>query len=134
MRYIPKPSYSSALTLLEDARKKMQEAGISELYEHFYEKEQLNSILREEQKQICCYCQRRIDHFQGENECHAQTFNLIIIIYSHVAICPKDSRSIVSIAENIKAVMLSIEIFLLYATVLIILNTMQMVKSCHNAQ
>ena len=32
MRYIPKPSYSSALTLLEDARKKMQEAGISELY------------------------------------------------------------------------------------------------------
>ena len=57
------------MTLLEDARKKMQEAGISELYEHFYEKEQLNSILREEQKQICCYCQRRIDHFQGENEC-----------------------------------------------------------------
>lgn len=69
MRYISKPNYSSALTLLEDARKKMQDAGISELYEHFYEKEQLNSILREEQKQICCYCQRRIDHYQGENEC-----------------------------------------------------------------
>ena len=68
MRYIPKPDNSSALTLLEDARKKMQEAGISELYEHFHEKEQLNSILREEQKQICCYCQRRIDHFQGDNE------------------------------------------------------------------
>ena len=68
MRYIPKPNYSSALTLLEDSRKQMQEAGISELYEHFHEKEQLNSILREEQKHICCYCQRRIDHFQGENE------------------------------------------------------------------
>ena len=68
MRYIPKPDYSSALTLLEDAQKKMREAGISELYEHFHEKEQLNSILREEQKLICCYCQRRIDHFQGDNE------------------------------------------------------------------
>ena len=65
---------------------------------------------------------------------HAQTFNLIIIIYSRVAIYPKDSRSIFSIAENIRAVTLSIEIFLFYATALIISSTIQMAKSCRNAQ
>ena len=31
MRYIPKPNYSSALTLLEDARRSMREAGIGEV-------------------------------------------------------------------------------------------------------
>ena len=28
----------------------------------------LNQILRVEQRQICCYCLQRIDHFQGNNE------------------------------------------------------------------
>ena len=68
MRYIPKPNYSSARILLENARQQMESAGMSELYEHFHEKEQLNSILREEQKFICCYCQRRIDHYQGDTD------------------------------------------------------------------
>ncbi len=67
MRYIPKPDNSSAKTLLESAKMVMRGAGIAELYNNFKEKKQLNDILREEQKHICCYCQCRIDHFQGNN-------------------------------------------------------------------
>lgn len=65
MRYIPKPNYSSAKSLLDDARMSMRKIGLNELYCNFSEKEQLNSLLREEQKEICCYCQRRIDHYHG---------------------------------------------------------------------
>lgn len=68
MRYIPKPSNSEARLLLDKARMEMRTIGISEIYDHFNEKKQLNDILRKEQKMICCYCQRRIDHFQGGNE------------------------------------------------------------------
>ena len=69
MRYIPKPANSKARTLLEEACEQMQGAGISVLYDHFKHKDILNKILREEQKMICCYCQRRIDHYNGNNEC-----------------------------------------------------------------
>lgn len=68
MRNIPKPKCSEARTLLDNARKDMQKAGISETYDKFRDKEKLNDILRKEQKNICCYCQRRINHFQGMNE------------------------------------------------------------------
>ncbi len=68
MRYISKSNSSAARTLLLTAREWMQHAQLHELYENFVEKRTLNEILREEQKKICCYCQRRIDHFQGVNE------------------------------------------------------------------
>lgn len=67
MRYIPKPDNSSAKTLLEEAKLTMREAGIAELYDNFRDKGRLNDILRAEQKNICCYCQCKIDHFQGNN-------------------------------------------------------------------
>ena len=68
MRYIPKPNGSKTETLLRKARIWMRTMGISELYDNFNDKKPLNDFLREEQKNICCYCQRRIDHFQGDNE------------------------------------------------------------------
>lgn len=36
-------------------------------YEDFDQKEELNNILRADQKNICCYCQQRIDHYQNKN-------------------------------------------------------------------
>lgn len=68
MRYIPKLKKSPADVLLRNARTWMQTAGVNESYDKFRDKARLNDILREEQKHICCYCQRRIDHFQGDNE------------------------------------------------------------------
>ena len=65
MRYIAKSNNSDAFVLLEKAKQEMRNAGISCLYNHFNEKENLNNILRREQKQICCYCQQRIEHYQG---------------------------------------------------------------------
>lgn len=53
---------SPARVLLENAREQMRKAGISETYEHFNSKKELNDILRNEQMHICCYCQQRITH------------------------------------------------------------------------
>ena len=83
MRYIPKHQHSKAQVLLNKARVSMRQAGISETYDHFHEKKQLNDILRKEQKHICCYCQRRIlqgkdnegshnEHFEPEGGSHAR--------------------------------------------------------------
>lgn len=38
------------------------------LYEAFPHKQQLNDVLRAEQRNICCYCQRRISHHEGNLE------------------------------------------------------------------
>lgn len=67
MRYIPKLANSPARQLLDNAKEEMKKAGISILYENFNDKKNLNDLLRDEQKRICCYCQKRIDHFQGAN-------------------------------------------------------------------
>lgn len=68
MRYVPKPNQSPAKLMLEKAKADMSAAGVHTLYDHFRDKKALNDLLRAEQKGICCYCQRRIDHFQGLNE------------------------------------------------------------------
>ena len=42
-----------------------QQPGVPILYSTFPYKQQLNNVLRAEQHGICCYCQRRIDHHEG---------------------------------------------------------------------
>ena len=116
MRYIPKPDNSSAKTLLESAKMVMRGAGIAELYNNFKEKKQLNDILREEQKHICCYCQCRIDHFKEIMwveaimsilnlkmvRMHELTFSLNIQICM-LAVTPlRDMKKVNNIAESIR--------------------------------
>lgn len=62
MRYIPKPQNSSARRLLDESRDTMRQNGISETYDNFGPKRELNDLLRQEQKHICCYCQKQILH------------------------------------------------------------------------
>lgn len=47
-------------------------AELSTNYNDFNQKPQLNEVLREEQKYICCYCQQRINMFKQNNNgnCH----------------------------------------------------------------
>lgn len=47
--------------------KKRKKSKQTIFYESFNEKQELNNILRREQKYICCYCQQIIDHYQGDN-------------------------------------------------------------------
>lgn len=68
MRYIPKPQNSEARMLLDNARLSLRALGISESYDNFNERTQLNDMLRAEQKCICCYCQKRITHHNTPNE------------------------------------------------------------------
>lgn len=68
MRTIQKSKKSTALALLESEKKKMQESGISVLYDNFNPKKELNDYLRQEQHGVCCYCQRRITHHNKPNE------------------------------------------------------------------
>ncbi len=63
MRYIKKgkePDYMLAW------KQDCADVGNEPLYKEFSYKEKLNDELRGMQHGICCYCQRRIDHFQGE--------------------------------------------------------------------
>lgn len=68
MRYIHKSRNSQAHTLLNKACRNLRKSGVKVIYDNFNDKKKLNNFLRAEQKNICCYCQRRIDHFQGDNE------------------------------------------------------------------
>lgn len=62
MRYIPKGEEPD---VIKDFKAIQQSAGLSATYSGFRDKSLLNDILRNEQHNICCYCQRRIDHYQG---------------------------------------------------------------------
>lgn len=66
MRYIRKSQTSPKI--LVDYIETQTNAGLTSNYEDFQDKEDLNKLLREEQGLICCYCQQRIDHFQGNPE------------------------------------------------------------------
>lgn len=61
MRFIKKLNEPSFLV---DFKTEQQKAGIRATYELFRDKKLLNQVLREEQQEICCYCQQRIDHYQ----------------------------------------------------------------------
>lgn len=52
-------------------------AGQSLDYDSFGYKRELNDVLRKEQHGICCYCQRRVDHFQGDKATGAHNEHLI---------------------------------------------------------
>lgn len=62
MRYIHKQPEPAVLKKWKEAQASQ---GLSLLYDIFPDKKQLNDILRQEQHDICCYCQRRIEHFQN---------------------------------------------------------------------
>ena len=62
MRYIRKQSEPEIMKEWKAAQKK---EGLSVRYDIFPHKSILNEILRLEQHGICCYCQRRIDHYQN---------------------------------------------------------------------
>ncbi|GAB6010639.1 HNH endonuclease family protein [Viscerimonas tarda] len=68
MRYISKNINSPAFTLLNDWNKLRKKKGQKLSYIDFDNKPLLNDILREEQGGICCYCQQKISHFQGDNK------------------------------------------------------------------
>lgn len=67
MRYIKKKGTSAAATLLKEWRNVRAASGQSLKYEDFNKKSELNDQLRQEQYGVCCYCQQRIDHYQGNN-------------------------------------------------------------------
>lgn len=46
-------------------------------YRDFRDKARLNEVLRLEQHGICCYCEKRIDHFQGSKDTGAHNEHLI---------------------------------------------------------
>jgi conserved hypothetical protein TIGR02646 len=67
MRYIKKRALSESAELLNDWIRRRNAAGQNLLYVHFDKKKELNDNLRSEQKGICCYCQQKIAHYQGDN-------------------------------------------------------------------
>lgn len=63
MRYVKKGCEPEFMIKWKSLR---LQAGQSLTYVDFECKEELNRILRAEQHHICCYCQQRLDHFQGD--------------------------------------------------------------------
>lgn len=73
MKFIPKGPVPD---IIKDFQRIQQSAGLPATYELFREKSLLNEILRREQHNICCYCQRRIDHYQGNKKTGAHNEHL----------------------------------------------------------
>ena len=76
MRYISKVSEPDFLKEFKDIQRR---AGLPATYDSFGgkgNKAALNDILRENQHNICCYCQRRIDHYLGEKNTGAHNEHL----------------------------------------------------------
>jgi uncharacterized protein (TIGR02646 family) len=67
MRFIGKNIYANAATLLNDWNQLRKQANQALVYDDFNNKTKLNEFLREEQGDICCYCQQKISHYQGNN-------------------------------------------------------------------
>lgn len=65
MRYICKQSEPEIMKEWKSAQEK---ENLTVRYDIFPHKNELNGILRPEQHGICCYCQRRIDHYQAPLE------------------------------------------------------------------
>lgn len=118
MRYIHKSRNSQARTLLNKACRNLRNSGVKVIYDNFSDKKKLNNFLRAEQKNICCYCQRRIDHFQGDNEfgSHNEHFEPeggpnaridLQLSYENIYACCNKSKGlkrIYNIVENIREV------------------------------
>lgn len=64
MRYINKNIDSEGHRLLEGWNLLRRKANQKLVYREFEKKEELNNSLREEQGEICCYCQQKITKFK----------------------------------------------------------------------
>ncbi len=74
MRYISKGNEPIIITNYRALR---QNAGQIVSYSDFPNLEELNGILRAEQRSICCYCMQYIDHYQRENIAGSHNEHLI---------------------------------------------------------
>ena len=74
MRYIEKGEEPEWMAEWKLARKA---AGQLLAYDDFDRKRELNERLREEQHALCCYCQQRLSHYQGEKEGGSHNEHLI---------------------------------------------------------
>ena len=77
MKYIAKHEEPE---LLKNFKALQNEAGLPAKYDSFGgqgNKAALNAILREEQHEICCYCQQRIDHYLGDKQTGAHNEHLV---------------------------------------------------------
>ena len=74
MRYITKGNEPNIIATYRTIR---QNAGQAITYEFFENKEQLNDILRSDQRNICCYCMQSVDHFQGDNTAGSHNEHLV---------------------------------------------------------
>lgn len=75
MRYIEKTIEPAFLTSYKEVQ---CAANLSVSYNNgFREKSELNDVLRSEQHHICCYCQQKLTHFQGNKIGGAHNEHLI---------------------------------------------------------
>ena len=74
MRYISKGNEPQ---IISNYRMLRQNAGQIVSYPDFPQAEDLNDILRTEQRNICCYCLQSINHFQTPNEAGSHNEHLI---------------------------------------------------------
>lgn len=74
MRYIKKTTEPACMTTWKELRKTAEQPLA---YDDFDKKKELNEYLPTEQHHICCYCQQRIEHFQGNKIGGAHNEHLI---------------------------------------------------------
>lgn len=99
MRYIEKVDEPDFLIQYKEEE---QKGGQVPNYEKFREKKKLNGKLRKEQHHICCYCQQRLTHYQGDRnggahnehlipQCEDKGDGLIDLDYNNIYACCIDS-------------------------------------------
>ncbi len=74
MRYISK---GNEPLFMRQWKQIQQKAGLSLAYRDFRDKKGLNAVLRFVQHDVCCYCQKRIDHYQTPKEKGAHNEHLV---------------------------------------------------------
>ncbi len=74
MRYIDKGEEPS---FMKQWKEEQQRVNLPLTYSDFRDKSKLNDVLRTVQHGICCYCEKTIDHFQGNLVTGAHNEHLI---------------------------------------------------------
>lgn len=74
MRYINK---GEEPLFMKQWKEEQKRANLPLRYSDFRDKSKLNEVLRTVQHGICCYCEKSIDHFQGNLESGAHNEHLI---------------------------------------------------------
>lgn len=102
MRYIKKGQEPA---FMSQWKAQCRQAGQLLAYNDFNNKAKLNEILRAEQHHICCYCQQRLSHFQGDKAGGSHNEHLVPefgeygdfdkqMDYSNLYACCIDSRGL----------------------------------------